>query len=482
MESAAAIAQIPGAEPDAREHALLSAVVASIGEGIWIETPAGVDMNPEARRLLAVPEGAEPPRMHEVVSSSFEGHPYVYDEKPSVRASETRASVQFVQRAQRLDGVERIFSGTTSPILGHDELTGLVCVFRDVTEEETLSYVNQRLLREGFNLIPTAISVVDLEAQTVVDCNRAFCALTGLSRERVVGQAAPFSWSAEERTDVTDGRFDAVYRGDDGRPIPVELARFHVGDPGGGRGVSVTLATDLSERRELQQQLVQSGKLASIGELAAGVAHEINNPLFAILGLVEFLLREIEPGTKAHARLQLIDQTANEIKTIVHALLDFARERSDELVDVYVRDTLVQTVDLIKRTSANKGVEIECVFDDTPTLVKASPNQLKQVFLNLLSNARQAMPDGGKVTIEVQTRGDDVVTTVADTGPGIPAEVLPRIFEPFYTTKRESGGTGLGLSVSHGIATAHGGSLTVESTLGVGTTFTLRLRRLEPPQ
>ena len=136
-------------------------------------------------------------------------------------------------------------------------------------------------------------------------------------------------------------------------------------DAEGVPAATVVLIADKSERRNFEQRLIQSGKLASIGELAAGVAHEINNPLFAILGLVEFLLMEAEPGTKARDRLEMIQGTALEIKEIVRALLDFARERSDELSLVSLNDVAAQTVELMRRTSSAKQVEIvERIGDD----------------------------------------------------------------------------------------------------------------------
>jgi signal transduction histidine kinase len=233
--------------------------------------------------------------------------------------------------------------------------------------------------------------------------------------------------------------------------------------------------TTRAEERQLQQQLAQSGKLAAIGELAAGVAHEINNPLFAILGLTEFLLKESEVGSKAHARLELIQQTGLEIKEIVRALLDFARENAEERHVVSLDEVARSAVDLVRRTNAHKGVELVDDYEGSEVLVYASPNQLKQIFLNLIANARQAMPGGGTVAVSVRREGDQAIATVADDGPGIDPTIAERIFEPFFTTKRLAGGTGLGLSVSLGIAEAHGGRLTVASDPGAGATFTLSL-------
>jgi two-component system, NtrC family, sensor kinase len=234
-------------------------------------------------------------------------------------------------------------------------------------------------------------------------------------------------------------------------------------------------AFDLPESRGIEQQLVQGAKLAALGELTAGVAHELNNPLFAILALTEFLLKEAEPESKAHERLELIQQTGLEIKEVVRALLDFARESTEERQEVALDDVARSAIELVRRTNAHKGVELAEAYENAGALVEASPNQLKLVFLNLIANARQAMPNGGLVTVGVRTEARYAVATVRDEGPGIDPEVAGRIFEPFFTTKAAAGGTGLGLFVSRGIAEAHGGTLTYRSEVGRGTELTLRL-------
>jgi two-component system, NtrC family, sensor kinase len=159
----------------------------------------------------------------------------------------------------------------------------------------------------------------------------------------------------------------------------------------------------------------------------------------------------------------------------VRALLDFARENAEERHVIPLEDVIRSTVDLVRRTNAHKGVELVDSYDGSAALVTASPNQLKQIFLNLMANARQAMPNGGTVHVGVHREGEFAVATVSDDGPGIQPDVIERIFEPFFTTKRLTGGTGLGLSVSLGIAEAHGGTLTAASEPGRGSSFTLRL-------
>ena len=231
---------------------------------------------------------------------------------------------------------------------------------------------------------------------------------------------------------------------------------------------------DPSDGRQLER-LVQRGKYAALGELAAGVAHEINNPLFAILSMVEFLLEDAEPGTKAHKRLALIQQTGLEIKEIVRALLEFARERADEHLLLSLEEITRKTVELVRRTSLVKDVEIVERYDAGPTLVRGSAGQLKQILLALVTNAQHAVSPGGVITLELSRENGRVSVTVTDTGPGIEEALLLRIFEPFFTTKRALGGTGLGLSVSLGIAKMHGGELIVASPPGGGASFTLEL-------
>jgi PAS domain S-box-containing protein len=341
----------------------------------------------------------------------------------------------------------------------------------------------ERFLERLFDAMPTAVSVLDPRTCRVVRVNAAFERLVGYSLGEMVGLEPPFPWWTDAPVDFyTDAwaspegtRVETLFRRKDGTPVPVEIVRFWVRDLDGVPHAAVALITDLSERRHFEQQLLVSDRLATIGELAAGVAHEINNPLFAILGLVEFLLKDAEPGTKVHHRLELIQQTGLEIKEIVRALLDFARERSDEHSVVSLEWVVANTVELVRRTSAAKQVEIVERYGDAHSLVSASASQLKQIFVNLITNAQQAMPDGGTIVISTEADGDWVQVTVADDGPGIPEELHQRIFEPFFTTKRPTGGTGLGLAVSLGIAQMHGGDLHARSGPGSGAQLVLRL-------
>ncbi len=463
------------AERSLRERQNFDFVLDGVADGVIHSSPERVMLNAAARRILAVDGHAF--NLGDLNPRQLDGTPYeVIPGRilgyPTIQSGE---SGQFRVRATSLDGRELVLDGSVSPVGG----TGAAIVFRDVTDEHRENVLNRQTLQALFDAMPTALSVVDPQTHRIVTVNRAFSELVRRPSEEIVGLVPPFPWW-EPGEDPADGftpgkRIDRVFRLPDGRPQPVQVSVYAVPGEDGKPALLLALIEDASEGRRMQQQLVQSGKLAAIGELAAGVAHEINNPLFAILGLTEFLLKEAEPGSKALQRLELIQQTGLEIKEIVRALLDFARENAEERQVVPLEDVVQATVDLVRRTNAHKGVELVDSYDASAVPVTASPNQLKQIFLNLIANARQAMPNGGTVTVDVRQEGDWVLATVGDDGPGIEPAVLERIFEPFFTTKRLTGGTGLGLSVSLGIAEAHGGSLTASSDPGRGATFTLRL-------
>ena len=203
-----------------------------------------------------------------------------------------------------------------------------------------------------------------------------------------------------------------------------------------------------------------------------GVAHEINNPLFGMLGLVELLLREIEPGTKAHERLSLVQQSGLEIKRITHSLLGFATTESQMTELVSLQDVAEKTVELVRCASAGKNVELREEYPNEPLHVRGSSARISQVLLSLLVNAQQALPAGGSVTLQLERDGDWAVARVTDTGAGIDPGTRPSLFEPFATTK--DGGTGLGLAASLEIARRHGGDL-IALTSASGASFVLRL-------
>lgn len=262
----------------------------------------------------------------------------------------------------------------------------------------------------------------------------------------------------------------------DGTEFPVEVSLSYVETDEGTRAIA--FVTDISERVSFQKAARQADKLAALGTLSAGIAHEINNPIGIITSRVEVMMLEAEEeGLPAEVRkdLEVILRHARRVAAITQGLLSFARQSSGTRSPVNLNQVAAEIVQLARKDMSRARVEVTMKLDETMPAIVADANAIGQVLLNLLTNARSAMPEGGEITIETNyldaTRS--VRVTVRDTGSGIPPEVVPKIFDPFFTTKPE--GTGLGLSISHGIVHDHHGTLEVRSEVGHGSTFTLTL-------
>ena len=230
------------------------------------------------------------------------------------------------------------------------------------------------------------------------------------------------------------------------------------------------LDAQMSELKATQAQLIQQAKMASIGTLAAGVAHEVNNPLFAILGRAELLLQNPEAhlsSERAKEYLDTIKSMAQRASIIVRELLSFSRQ-TPATESVLIQEMIDIAVDLVGKDLARSNVSIEREYEDSPA-IQGYPSQLQQVFVNLFMNARDSMVDGGSITARCWSGDNQVHVSVKDTGRGIPLEQIPRLTEPFFTTKDVGQGTGLGLYVCHRIITEHKGTIRIESEVGVGT-------------
>ncbi len=243
------------------------------------------------------------------------------------------------------------------------------------------------------------------------------------------------------------------------------------------------LYQELQERIEAQRlaenRLLLSARLAAVGEMAAGVAHELNNPLTTVTGFVELVLEDLPVGSTAHEDLTLVLKESQRARSVVRRLLDFARPLEDQRVRADLNKLASETLELVNHLIRTHGVATRLEFQDSLPWIMVDPNQIKQVLLNLIHNALHAMPTGGELCIEtalIQRDGRKWVTfAVVDTGEGIAPKHIDRIFEPFFTTRPAGAGTGLGLSISYGIITDHGGYIDVESQVGQGSRFTVYL-------
>ncbi len=229
------------------------------------------------------------------------------------------------------------------------------------------------------------------------------------------------------------------------------------------------------ELQDKQEQLIQSEKLASIGKLAAGVAHEINNPLTGVLTFSHFLRDDLPEDDPKREDVDIIIKETERCRDIVRGLLDYARQTEPQKAVLSINDVIDKTLALLEHQATFRNVEIVRKFGaDLPELM-VDKDKIRQVLINLLTNAQEAMPEGGTITIttNVSSNGKYIEMEITDTGCGIDDTALPRIFDPFYSTKDL--GTGLGLSVIQGIVASHKGTIVAKSKKGEGTTFTIRL-------
>ncbi len=392
----------------------------------------------------------------------------------------------------------RVFERFSCPLIRDQKMAGRVWSFRDITERKRAEQAlreSERRFREMADLLPDMIYETD-ENLRLTYANRAALETFGYSREdleagiHVADLLAP---DAAARATEHLGRMAetkepaiGVYqvKRKDGSHVPCEIHSAPVQSPDGTfvgyRGVM----RDVTERIRAEE----AQRLAAVGELASGIAHEFNNILFGMSGRAE--LAQLWGTQEAYEQLigTVLSGTDRAAK-ICNDLMSFARPLEPRREPIAIETPLDQALALAERELRNAQVVVTRRYETEGQHVHADAGQLEQVFLNLIINACHAMAKGGRLLLETafipQEDGPgQIVATVSDTGSGISAEDLPRIFEPFFTTKGRLGesdvaGTGLGLSVAHGIVSAHGGTLNVHSELGVGTTFELRLPAYE---
>ena len=320
-------------------------------------------------------------------------------------------------------------------------------------------------------------------------CSVKICGLIGQGEGYAGGSTIPCSNCSE--TEIVFGGVDKLRAVIDGalKVISGDLtARVGIRPPGelGVLCQAIDAMAEAVARRETQltqaarQQVSRAEKMASIGRLAAGVAHEINNPLTGVLTFAHLLRQKPHMGQEDHEDLDLIIHETTRAAEIVRGLLDFARERPTMMEPLDLNDVVRRTVRLIANQKKFEHISIEEALQNDLPEVRGDMNQLQQVLLNLALNACVAMPSGGRLTIATKAGDGRVLMNVTDTGCGIKEELLEKIFEPFFTTQPVGKGTGLGLSVTFGIVEQHGGTIEVHSQEGQGSTFTISLPALVP--
>ncbi len=242
---------------------------------------------------------------------------------------------------------------------------------------------------------------------------------------------------------------------------------------------SQELQEALDKLKETQDQLTQSEKMAAVGQLAGGVAHEINNPMGVILGFAQSLMRRIKEDDPLYLPLKSIEREAVRCRKLVADLLTFSRAEKTKAEKIDINQTIDEILSLTEAGAKIKNIEIIKKYKKNLPFIKANKNQIQQLIINLCNNAIDAMTAGGKITVMTESAENWIVFSVSDTGKGMSEEIKKHIFEPFFTTKEVGKGTGLGLSLCYEIVKKHNGTIEVSSELNKGTIFTIKLPLIE---
>ncbi|MFO1059793.1 MAG: response regulator [Dongiaceae bacterium] len=446
--------------------------------------PPGQLAGTPVRRLLASPpEGAA---AYDALGGGGDGGAEL-----ALRAADGSAVPVFLsQEVRRLQDGRLEVRGTAHPLL-------------PLRAAEAALQAAEERMRRFLEEVPLGVALLD-GAGRIEQCNRAFRVIAGsgegtaLDGRRLAEMVQPEDHAAveerlrragESETAAALSALEVRPAFAPGRFALLSLARRE--SPGAAAPGLLALLVDATEQKRLESQFVQSQKMQAVGQLAGGIAHDFNNLLTAMIGFCDLLLLRHRAGDQSFADIMQIKQNANRAAGLVRQLLAFSRQQALQPRVLDVTDVLAELSHLLRRL-IGENIELEIVHDRGLWPVKVDHGQLEQVIINLAVNARDAMPDGGRLTIrtrnlalaqtlsrgaETMPPGQYVVIDVADTGSGIPPEILDRIFDPFFSTKEVGQGTGLGLSTVYGIVKQTGGFVLVDSEPGRGSSFAIYLPR-----
>ncbi len=325
----------------------------------------------------------------------------------------------------------------------------------------------------------SGIVVIDA-GNRIHTANPAFAALVGRPEAELAGlplsDTLPGVSLAGAPENENEWRFETKFATPTGeeRDLQLSVSAFR-----GAPDRRVVVVEDVTDRIRSERALAERERLASLGVLAAGVAHEVNTPIAGLSSYAQMLLSETPPGDPRYAILKKMERQTFRAAHLVNNLLEFARPRARTPLETDLRAVLVNAAESVETAFAGRRLELDADTDGPPALVIGDPRDLEQVFVNLLTNARDASPDGGVVTCRLERNGESVRVTVADRGPGLTSVAAERVFQPFYTTKK-SGGTGLGLAISRDIVRRHGGTIALGSREGGGAEARVELPLVPP--
>jgi histidine kinase len=400
------------------------------------------------------------------------------------------------ERVINRDGTETHWFVRTTPIRKpSQEITAVMEISLDITESKRLE--NEIRKSENkyhgiFNNIPNAVFVVDAATMTILDCNESASSLYGFGHHELVGQSFMrlFVEGERERYVKRLGSTKALIQVRQVTQTGQIYVNMHMSPSEYlGRDALLVVASDITQRLMAEQQLIQASKMATLGEMSAGVAHELNQPLSVIKTASNYLMKKIRKGEaidpgNLRTMAEEMDQYVDRAAKIINHLREFGRKAEVTREPVQVNEAIGKAHEMFDQQLKLREIQVLKDLQEDLPVILADANRLEQVFINLLINARDAIEEklegaagrNGKKEIRLKSYVEDgtVLIEVEDTGVGIPEPVKDKIFEPFFTTKRVGQGTGLGLSISYGIVQDYGGSIVVESREGQGTKIVLQ--------
>ncbi len=380
------------------------------------------------------------------------------------------------------------------PLLDPDgRFSGVLSLNRDITSEKLLQR-RLELFRSAFEHSTDGIIITTVDGK-IVDVNDAFSKIYGYSRDEVIGRSTAIvqsrhstrefytqMWESLERFNNWKG--EIINKRKDGIEIPIWLSITPIYLDGAKIGY-MGIESDISDRKNLEQQIIQTEKLATTGQLAAGIAHEIGTPLNIISGNAEFMLLDMNESDKGYQELSTIIGQAKRISELIRQLLDFARPKLLSLQSVDINGVIQEVLNFVRLQFKQSAINSVEILDRDLPKVYGDPSLLYQVILNIVVNSFQAMRNGGELRVrtsaETGAQGKkDVFVSIEDTGEGIQPQNLQKIFTPFFTTKEPGRGTGLGLAVTRRIVQDHGGKIEITSKVGKGTEVRIWFKAFQP--
>ncbi len=461
----------------------------TLQEGVYFSTPDGklLDANPALVGLLGYTKKEELLTVDTGALNFEAGQQPVLgrapDDRGGVRTREIRLRRKDGSAATFLDSSRAVWDASGNVIRYQGTLVDITekrKMERQLAQQEEF----RRRLLESF---PDLILVVDLEERYTFVSSR-MRDLLGYQPEDVLGKkiSETQDHSAElvilyrdvafNKRVFSSAEYGARHRDGSWRTMRASASQFY--DAEGKLGGVIISVRDITTEKKLEQQIVQSERLAAMGAMIGGVAHELNNPLTSILGVSE-LLQDSQTSDSARKQIAMLQQQARRAAEIVHNLTYFSRPPAPGKSKVSLGEIVERTLNLHAYSLRKNNITVDFMREPGLPYVEGDPHQLMQVFLNLILNAEQAIRearDRGTLRIRLASNGDSVSASFQDDGPGIPAEILPSIFDPFYTTKRPGRGTGLGLSICKSVLKEHNGTVEAANAPGGGAVFTVTLR------